>query len=436
MSVKQHLTSLKIDNDDLDLDDKYIGKIQMLEAQAKRMDEKWKKACEERDYYMKQVEAKEEQLKRQSEAKQTAQFFDESERMTRQFNESMLNTQVDRTLGILDQTISSTTYPLKKASPKKRTSPRKRTEPEPSVTLTETVPIPTLDLKIALSDLNLDDFQNDDSEFIIPDTQVDTQSNQPADDLNESDQIIPETQITETVDDQLVANQVTRNRTELELSVVPPTQLENETVCFKIKQETLIESDDEMPPTQFVPNDSSAAQSVAEIRPKKSRSVSNSDTKRIKIKQPEIVQDDAVFHQARFKFVDFQVYDSMYEDNRLSLFRENVNPIFDRILEKIISLNLLNSEEELNSFEFKYCKLNEESVLTLINLDFSSRIPELTFDLLSNLNRKVEYTGQLADKELLCKLTSKCCIVEERQYNAEDVNQYESEWSIRLSDYY
>lgn len=150
----------------------------------------------------------------------------------------------------------------------------------------------------------------------------------------------------------------------------------------------------------------------------------------MKTRQMGTVQDDAVFHQPRFKFVDLQVYESMYEDNRMGIFRENINPIFDRILEKIVSLNLLNIEEELNSFEFKYCKLNEESVLTLINLEFSSRIPELTFDLLSNLNRKPEYTARLADKELLSKLTRKCCIVEERNYNSQNVNQYESEYAL------
>ena len=56
----------------------------------------------------------------------------------------------------------------------------------------------------------------------------------------------------------------------------------------------------------------------------------------------------------------------------MNIFLENINPIFDRIVEKILSLNLL-------SFEFKYSKLNEQSVLTLVNLEFTFNLLYFVF---------------------------------------------------------
>lgn len=450
MTVKQQLKSLKIDNDGLDPSDKYLGKIEMLQAQMKKREAEFKKELEEKEELKRQIKVQKESYERRLEAMQTAQFFDESARMTRGFNEEVLNTQVDKTSPILNRTISSTTYQLKKASPKKRSSPRKTAvssvRPSQSVP-SQSVPIPSFDLNEDLADLSDLNLEEENDEFIIPETQFDSKPNHLANDpmANETDTdlIIPDTQLPATADNAVptnhtqqlkvehpaAAHQATSNRTEFELSLMLPTQLENETVHYKTKNETEIESDDEVPASQMVADQPLAVLGES-VRVKKGRSISNSETKRMKIREVKTLPDDAVFHQPRFKFVDFDVYDSMYEDNRMNIFLENINPTFDRIVEKILSLNLLNSEEELSSFEFKYSKLNEESVLTLINLEFSSRIPEFTFNLLSNLSREPEYIGKLADKDLLFRLTSKCCIVEERKYNTDDVNQYESEWSF------
>lgn len=442
VTVKQQLNSLKIDNDGLDPSDKYLGKIEMLQAQMKKREAELKKELDEKEELKRQLQAQKESFERRIEAMQTAQFFDDSARMTRGFTEEMLNTQVDKTSPILNRTISSTTYQLKKPSPRKRTSPRKTATF--SAFPSQSVPIPNFDPNDDLADLSLNLEEND--EFIIPETQIERPSNHQANDLDESDSdlIIPETQIPAQHADQpaaqteqfkvvhqpvvhpAAAHQTTCNRTEFELSVMPPTQLENETVHYKI--EAAIESDDDVPASQMV-GDQPLATADETVRVKKSRSIQSCETKRMRIREAITQPDDAVFHQPRFKFVDYDVYDSMYEDNRMNIFLENINPIFDRIVEKILSLNLLNSEEELASFEYKYSKLNEQSVLTLVNLEFSSRIPEFTFNLLSNLNRKPEYTGKLAEPDLLFRLTSKCGIVEASKYTADDGNPYESEWS-------
>lgn len=274
VTVKQQLlTTLKNgDHDGIDPSDKYIGKLQMLETQLKKKDGLLKEAQETIDYHKKQCEIKDKQLARLTEAKQTAQFFNESASMSREFHQSAM-TQVDKASPILDQTISSTTYQRKKPSPRKRTSPRNAT-----VLSSQSVPIPNFDLNDDLLDLNIED-NNDDSAFIIPETQFDVVSNQAVNDQND-DQILPDTQLpveTERAASQAKptkseppANLAARNRTEFELSVVPPTQLENETVFYRASHETVVESDDEVPATQMGGESSAAtAQTVVETRPKR-----------------------------------------------------------------------------------------------------------------------------------------------------------------------
>ena len=370
----------------------------MLESDLKKHKIQVQKREDENKKLQGELEEIQKHYEKKLEKMEVEKYFKESERTKREFEESCFS-QIDRSSAILNQTISTTTYQLKKQSPKKNLIRKE------AVT-SSTIQIPKFNIDENTTNDNEAALFEDDDDHINDDEEI-----------YDEDIVIPDTQLTSTVHNELI-----KNKTEFELSVLPPTQLDNETVYFKeTKQENiLIESDDEIPGTQFVIPDTQPATTSTESNKqqqkqhfKKSRSkesltdkLSSSELKRIKTQQIQLIQDDAIKHQMRFKFIDFQVYDNLYEEKRINYLKENVNSLFDQIIEKIINSNL---RSQLNNFEFKFAKLNEQFILTLINLDLKTNLPELTFNLLANLKR---YHSHLEDKQLLSKLTNKCFILD------------------------
>lgn len=348
-----------------------MGKIKILESDNKKKESEIQKLKEENEELRKIKMKEKEYYEKEIEAIKTYQYFDESARASKEIQETVLNSQFDKTLSNLNGTISSTTYQLKKQSPK--------------INQRQTQSISQFP-KFKNEDTSIFNMETDDeNDFVIPDTQI-----------------IPDTQ---NVKPSIINN---NNQTELELTVNDYEESIH-TVEEGVKSPPDFQEDeDEVPATQIIPSQSIKIDS-------KNDGSQRTKIKRIKTEQPEVFQDDAIFHQARFKFIDFQIYDNLHEENRLNYYRENVNPIFDQIIGEIINSNM---HSELSKFELKFSKLNEQLVLFLIYEDYRfNKLSELTFNLLANLNR---YTNKLVNKELLPKMTSECFIIDNRDITSSE----------------
>ena len=353
--------------------DKYIGQIQVLEKEVKKRDCRIDELDEKIKVREKEINALTAFYEKKIDGLRAENDFNTSELISQSFKDT-LSSQLNKTLPILDKTLTSTSnISLRKQSPRKsRNQAQLRNEHDESIM----IQIPEFDIESTASQF--------DENIMIPDTQPTTT---PTDYHNQTD----------------------------DLSVMPATQFD-ENGHFKQERNLFDDSDDEdeIPATQFSLYDDNGyipdTQPIVVQKPKSNKKSLAAELKRIKIEQEVIKDDEAVFHKFNFKFIEFEVYDNLF-DKQINYIKENINPYFDQIIEKIINLQIYN---ELNNFEFKFSKLNEDFVLVLLDLDPKTNIPELIFILLANLN---SYTNYLEDKELLSKLTNKCCIIDERNFD-------------------
>lgn len=358
----------------IDPSDKYIGRIEMLE---KKINE----AMKELDRKNLELTNCKETIERQNDEIRAVRSFNDKERMTREFKDNLLNTTIDKTSPILNKTISTTTYQIKKQSPKPKSN------------------------KFATQQTQIRNNQNELSQH------VNGLENLDLDDTMSDDSMIPETQVPPS--SKILTPSASQNEanTKLDLSLPIPT-LDDNAAHY--------ESDDEIPETQ----DFNVTQESPEFESRKTvlsikeesdspqRLERETNIKRIKIENEMIenlVKDDAVFHEIHFKFIDFQVYDYLDNSNEMKFFLDKINPQYDLILERIGREDLMKLAGE---FDLKFSKLNEQLILVLLfDFDVRSNIPKLTFNLLTTLQ---QYNNFLDDKQLITKLTSKC-IIEDKE---------------------